>query len=168
MPPSMVMVVLKAWQLEFAKRDLANLMIGIEAINKQADARKVKFFERMNAMNERELLARKAVLLNAHANILPIEATTMMQMMETGVFKVKATTGDVCLSGDDLDGGDKGFLQAGFQDEESRRRFGWKSAGHFHVSEHSTNASSALYLPSRTQQLRLSLCSVRLISLFRW
>ena len=74
------------WQVEAAKRGLPNLKNGIEAVDKLADAKNVELFERMNVMSERELLARKTVLLDAYANILTIEASTMVQMMETGVI----------------------------------------------------------------------------------
>ena len=74
------------WQVEAAKRGLANLKIGIEAVDKLADAKNVELFEKMHVMSERELLARKQVLLQAYANILTVEASTMVQMMETGVI----------------------------------------------------------------------------------
>jgi len=74
------------WQVEAAKRGLPNLKNGIEAVDKLADAKNVELFERMNVMSERELLARKTVLLDAYANILTIEASTMVQMMDTGVI----------------------------------------------------------------------------------
>merc|ERR1712136_4424 len=58
------------WQVEAAKRGLANLKIGIEAVDKLADAKNVELFEKMHVMSERELLARKEVLLQAYAKDL--------------------------------------------------------------------------------------------------
>ena len=41
-------------------------------------------------MTKREPVARKAVLLKAHTNILIIEASSMLRLMETGVIPVCA------------------------------------------------------------------------------
>ena len=67
------------WQVEAAKRGLANLKNGIEAVDKLDDAKNVELLERMSMMSE--LLARKSVLFDANANILTIKASTMVQMI---------------------------------------------------------------------------------------
>jgi len=103
------------WQAEAARRGLPNYKTGIEAVDHLTDAKNVELFEKMKVMSERELVARKAVLLKAYANILTIEASTMVKMMETGV--IPACAKDLkSYQGTDL-GGDRAELYSSLAKE---------------------------------------------------
>eukprot|EP00930_Biecheleria_cincta_P082842 TRINITY_DN72493_c0_g1_i1.p2 TRINITY_DN72493_c0_g1~~TRINITY_DN72493_c0_g1_i1.p2 ORF type:complete len:341 (+),score=101.59 TRINITY_DN72493_c0_g1_i1:1232-2254(+) len=78
------------WQVEAAKRGLANLKVGITAVDKLTDEKNVKLFESMGVLTRQELAARKAIAFEAYANNLAIEATVMVEMMETGVIPAAA------------------------------------------------------------------------------
>jgi len=74
------------WQVEAKKRGLENLKIGMQAVAKFADEKNVKLFESMKVMSKKEVEARQVIAFEAYANILTIEAATMVEMMETGVI----------------------------------------------------------------------------------
>ena len=94
---------------------MPNYKTGIEAVDHLTDAKNVELFEKMKVMSERELVARKAVLLKAYANILTIEASTMVKMMETGV--IPACAKDLkSYQGTDL-GGDRAELYSSLAKE---------------------------------------------------
>jgi len=94
------------WQVEAARRGLPNYKVGVEAVDHLTDAKNVELFEKMKVMSERELVARKSVLFKAYANILTIEAQTMVKMMDTGV--IPSCAKDLkSYQGTDL-GGDRG------------------------------------------------------------
>merc|ERR1712136_536801 len=96
------------WQVEAARRGLPNYKVGVEAVDHLTDAKNVELFEKMKVMSERELVARKSVLFKAYANILTIEAQTMVKMMDTGV--IPACAKDLkSYQGTDL-GGDRATL----------------------------------------------------------
>jgi glutamine synthetase len=74
------------WQVEAGKRGLPNLKIGIQAMAKFTDAKNVELFEQMKVFSKEEVEARQAIAMEAYANILTIEATAMVEMMDTGVI----------------------------------------------------------------------------------
>jgi glutamine synthetase len=74
------------WQVEAARRGLPNLKIGIQAVDKLTDAKNVELFSKHKVLSKAEVEARKATLLEAYANILTIEASVMVEMMETAVI----------------------------------------------------------------------------------
>jgi len=53
---------------------------------KFTDAKNVELFEKMKVFSKEEVHARQAIAFEAYANILTIEATAMVEMMETGVI----------------------------------------------------------------------------------
>jgi len=90
------------------KRGLLNLKIGIQAVDKLTDAKNVELFGKHKVFSKAEVEARQATLFEAYANIITIEATAMVEMMETGVIPACAQDLKV-YAGSNL-GGDRAEL----------------------------------------------------------
>jgi len=74
------------WQVEAAKRGLLNLKDTVSSVTKLTDKKNVKLFEQHKVLSAKEVEARQEIMFESYANILTIEAKSMVYMMDTGVI----------------------------------------------------------------------------------
>merc|ERR1719229_1145372 len=72
------------WPVEAEKRGLSNLNTTPKAIKHWASDKNVKLFESLGVFTEEETKARAEVMYEAYNTTLSIEASTMVDMVNTG------------------------------------------------------------------------------------
>jgi len=73
------------WPIEAAKRGLPNLKDSVEAAKEFATPKNIAVFEKMGVFTAEEVHARAECMFENYATILQVEATTLIEMVRTGV-----------------------------------------------------------------------------------
>ena len=74
------------WPIEAAKRGLLRIDSGVEAISRLSAPENIALFNKMGVFNEKECIARTAVLHEHYAGFVELEALTMIDMMQQQVL----------------------------------------------------------------------------------
>merc|ERR1711920_707362 len=107
------------WPAEAAKRGLPNLNTTPKAIKQWASNKNVKLFEQLGVFSEEETKARAEVMYEAYNTTLSVEASTMVDMVNTAF--IPAFAQDLALYKDAPDlAGDRKTLYASVKAETEK------------------------------------------------
>jgi len=95
------------WPAEAAKRGLSNLNTTPKAIKHWASDKNIKLFEKLGISSEEETKARAEVMYEAYNTTLGIEASTMIDMVNTGFLPAFAKDLSLYKDAPELAGGRK-------------------------------------------------------------
>jgi len=91
------------WKKEYEKRGLVNLKNTVDTADVFFSDKNIKMFESQKVLAKDELRARQVCMYEAYTNILTVEASTMIRMINTGVLPA-------CAKDTNLYTGDAAYL----------------------------------------------------------